>query len=79
VVQVAPNAPPLPATWNWFVGMWAIAHNGDVDQDPSSPSAGRYAITGWQGSGSTLTRNHSGPASDVSEKTKFTLTGTPAQ
>lgn len=79
VVVVAPNAPPVPLTYYWFVDMWAIAHNGDAVQDPTSPYMGRYAITGWQGPDSPLTRKFSGPASDVTEQTKFTLTGTPGQ
>jgi len=78
VVVVSP-ASSVPATWYWFVDMWALAHIGDLVQDASSPYVGRYAITGWQGSGSTLTRIYSGTASDVTENTKFTLTGAPGK
>jgi len=78
VVVVAPQV-ALPITYYWFLDLWAIAHNGEHVTDTSSPYAGRYAIGGWQGSGSTLTRQYSGGSGTVTENTSFKLVGTPGQ
>jgi hypothetical protein len=78
VVVVSPVS-ATPATWYWFVDGWVTCHSADQVADMSSPYYGRYAIGGWQSSGSsTLLRQYAGTTSDVTENTTFKLVGTPA-
>jgi hypothetical protein len=73
-----PDGNPSPSeTTTWFAAAWYMTHF--YDRTTAAPYAGWYAIAGWQGSGSTLTRQYAGTTNYVTEATKFTLTGTPGQ
>jgi len=79
VVVVTPQS-ATPATWYWFLDQWALAHSGELVTDTTSPYVGRYAIGGWQASGSsTLVRQYAGGTGEVTENTTLKLVGTPGQ